>query len=178
MMSQQTKSTGIISAVATAVSVVGLLWLVVVISDMGENLVSVKQTLAEVRADKVERKQIEELVIATEEERLELDAFVLKGIEDVGVIKLVSFLEEIAFEQGIDFETKKLVIEPNKNTQFETLVIDVTAKGSFEAIVHLIKLYEQMPYQIVVENVFFNKGSGLLNWDSTLRLKVVKYRIL
>lgn len=74
--------------------------------------------------------------------------------------KLVDFLEDLEDLEnntGALIEVKSIV--EKENGVFTNLVLDISASGSWEAVYHFFILLENIPYDVEIDKVQFNRSS-------------------
>ncbi len=90
------------------------------------------------------------------------------------VIDFLALTESLGKEQGVTLTTDSLTVSPLNKT-FETLDIGVTARGSYEGVMNVLRLFEQLPYQAVISGVTINNDGGE-EWVSTFKVQVTKFK--
>jgi hypothetical protein len=92
------------------------------------------------------------------------------------VIDFLALIESIGTEQGVALTTNSLTIEPI-DTTFETVVITVGVKGQYAAILHVLKLLEQIPYSSSVRNVQMQSADieHADKWEGVFEMRVIKF---
>lgn len=103
----------------------------------------------------------------------ELRGFIL---EDAGVITFLQLTEDLAREQGVTLTTE-LNLAPIDDT-FETLHMSTVVEGSFDGVMQMIRLLENLPYQSQVEQVSLSRVGGEGMWSASLSITVLKYTAL
>jgi len=108
----------------------------------------------------------------TEEERIELASRI---VGEKQVIELVELIELVGREQGVTLTTKSIT-EGKLNDVFDTLTIQLDARGSYEAIMHVLALLEKLPYQSSVASVFLtsSEAEGVTGWNASFEIVVTK----
>lgn len=108
----------------------------------------------------------------TKEERAYLTSRILKE-EDV--VDFLTLIESLGREQGTKLTTSSLTVEP-VNSSFESLVVGVNVEGQYANLMHLLTLFEHLPYQVTIEKVVFEKTSdgGSAFWKSFYEIRVTK----
>lgn len=111
---------------------------------------------------------------ATKEDREYITTRILK---DEDVIDLLSLIEALGKEEGTTLTTNALTVS-SINSTFESLIVGVSVEGSYASLLHLLTLFEQLPYQVSVEEVVFEKmtSEGSQLWRSTYNIKVTKMK--
>lgn len=111
---------------------------------------------------------------ATNEERTSLVSRILK---DEDVIDLLALIEALGKEQGVTLTTNSLNIEPI-NEVFESVAISVEVHGSYEAIMHLVKTLEHLPYQSMLRKVQIDRKNEKesAEWAGALEVTVTKFK--
>lgn len=109
-----------------------------------------------------------------EETATEREALKKRIIADEAVIDFLALIEAIGSEQQVELTTNSLSVQPLTGP-FETLVVRMEVKGDYEAIMHILTLMEQLPYQSVVTSVqmsAYEEGE----WTATYEVQVTKYK--
>ena len=144
-----------------------------------------KDTYATRSADLAEKKSHEEALKAltqtlhdTESERASLFSRILA---DDKVVDFLGSVESLGHDQGVELKTMSLTVEPidkDKNQVFETLVINLEATGSYDAVMHVLALFEHIPYQAEVDNAHITKqgDDSHANWKGEFQLRVTKFK--
>ena len=114
---------------------------------------------------KSRRESIENLTRILDETKEDRTTLISRIITEEDVIDLLSLIETLGKEQGVELETNSLNITPFKNDFFEIIVINVNVRGSHEGVMHLLKLFEHLPYQSSISSVSISKVEGSVVWD-------------
>ncbi len=107
----------------------------------------------------------------TEVERLSLRTRI---VQDEDVVDILALIESLGKEQGVLLTTNSLTVAPVNNL-FETLVINVSVEGSYQAIIHTLKLLEHLPYQSEVGRVQMENKQGT-RWGGSVEVRVTKFK--
>lgn len=98
----------------------------------------------------------------------------LKGriLSENGVVDLLTLIETIAKEQQVKLTTEGIVAEP-LNDDYASLVLSVRTEGSYDALLKLLTIFEQLPYQAVIHSVQFSHTEGDTDfWVSTYKIQI------
>lgn len=130
------------------------------------------------------RKSLDALVAITKssfEERASLRTLLL---EEEKIIEFLGLIEDLAREQGVGIETSNLTVAPLGAFEEFTLTLNLT--GSYEAVLHVLKLLETVPYQSSISRLQLMQGAGSEGvasgiggeWGATVDMHITKYRNL
>lgn len=115
---------------------------------------------------------LEKIVESSKADRSELNSIILT--ED-GVIDLLTLIETIGFEQGTVLKTNALTVTP-LNELFETLSITVEVSGTYDAIMRVLTLLENLPYQSSVPKVQMQREGQTAIWKGIIDVRVTKFK--
>jgi hypothetical protein len=91
------------------------------------------------------------------------------------IIDFLSLIEGLADQTGTEIQTSGLA-EVAVDERFAALTIGISAKGSFGAVMQVLKLLENLPYHTHVTGVKLIGGGGETDiWTLTVQLLVSKY---
>lgn len=107
----------------------------------------------------------------TENERISLRTRI---VPDEDVVDILALIESLGKEQGVILTTNSLTVAPINNL-FETLVINVSVEGSYQSIIHTLKLLEHLPYQSEVGKVQMENQQGM-KWNGAVEVRVTKFK--
>lgn len=108
----------------------------------------------------------------TKDERLSL---LTRVLTEERIITFLSLIESVGREQQVALKTNSIAIQPINNT-FETVVVSVTVKGSYDALLKTLTLFENIPYQSTVRNVQFRHVEDTDEWEAQYDIYVTKYK--
>lgn len=104
-----------------------------------------------------------------EDDRTFLDSRI---IDDAQIIDLLALVEAVGREQGVTLTTSSLSTTPLKDI-FETLVVRMEIKGSYESVLYTLMLLEQLPYQVLIPNVQMTANENG-TWTSNTEVHITK----
>jgi Tfp pilus assembly protein PilO len=165
------KSTKIIATLSIAfliVSVVGFGVFFTLISKQKTTYAEKSLALAQAQSRQETVKSLLETLNETKEDRTSLIARIVKEEE---VIDLLSRIESLGRDERVALTTNALTVEP-LNEMFETLVVKLSAEGSYTAVVRTLTLLEYLPYQSTMYNVLLMSEGEM--WKGTFELRVTK----
>lgn len=177
MISKHTKIIGGIAGLVFLCSIAALAVLSYLINNA--NALLTEQKIQRERAE-TQRQELDSLVKLVEEttsEREELSNYLLSDDE---VITFLALIETLGREQDVELKTNSLTVV-DKNGFFEELQLQVSVDGSYDSVLHLLTLFETLPYQSFVSNVSLSRAvdEGFSNaWSGTFRLHVTKFKEL
>lgn len=148
------------------------------IESQGNKLVKNMQLIADEQMFESEYKMLQESVADTTDNRTEIEQYVLA--DDRETIELLSELDEIGARLGIDLATSQLNQQTTDGV-FNTLLIQYTISGSAAAVMHMIEIFEALPYHGHVTSLSLNRsydqetGIETIKADIGLLLSIKKY---
>lgn len=107
----------------------------------------------------------------TENERTSLSSRVLK---EENVVEFLALIESIGREQGVVLSTDSLVVEPVDEI-FESLVVQVSVEGSYDAVMHVLTIFEHLPYKSSIHGVSLDKSVNNI-WRSSYSIRVIQFK--
>lgn len=125
--------------------------------------------------DEREFKSLIELADRTRAEREEMSSLILA---DEDVISFLTLIENIGSEQGVGLKTASLNVSAI-DTLLEELSINVTIDGSYNSVMHTLKLFENLPYQSRISKMTVSQASadgGTGGWSITFTVHVTKFK--
>lgn len=110
----------------------------------------------------------------TSDERKSLTSRILT---DEGVVDFLTLIESVGREQGVQLKTNTISVKPI-NAQFETVVVNVSVEGKYTALMKVLNLFEQLPYQSSLSGILFTGiGDGNTEtWKSVYDIQVTKFK--
>lgn len=138
-----------------------------------------KVTLAELRTAYAQVEQNRDMLStlvntleSTKNERIALTALVLT---EENIVDFLALIESVGREQQVILKTNTITIQPINNV-FETVVVSVSAEGTYDALVKTLTLLENIPYQSTVANVQFTRKEDSDMWETRYDIQVTKYK--
>lgn len=122
------------------------------------------------------KKSLTTLTEALDISKEEREFLLSRILKEEDVIEFLTLVETVGKEQGVSLTTNSLTVQPI-NSSFETLVVNISVEGAYPAIVHTLKLFERLPYQVTISTVRLEKmgdGNGSL-WRSAYEIRVTKF---
>jgi Tfp pilus assembly protein PilO len=155
---------------AALVLYVGFFW---VLSEQKETLYAERQRAAEAEVQSRALASLEATVARSQEDRALLATYVFRDDE---VIDLLTLIEKTAISQNVSLTTESLTEKPIDDT-FEELHVALTIKGSFDGIMRMIRILENIPEQSRVESVSISRAAdvGEVEWAAQSTFVVTKY---
>jgi Tfp pilus assembly protein PilO len=171
------KSTHIIAIIGFGFCVVSLAAYVFVFRQVEQHKVSLEEVRSSYARIEQNRDTLTALVEAlkdTEGDRNELKSRILT---ESGVIDFLTLIEDIGREQRVVLKTNTITIRPI-NASFETVVISVQVEGTYDALLTLLTLFEQLPYQVTIGDVQLSHTESVEGdtWQSTYDIQVTKFK--
>lgn len=118
------------------------------------------------------------LMRTLDETKKERQSLLSRILKEEDVIDFLALVESLGREQGVTLDTSALTVE-SVDTRFESLVVKVTVKGSYESVIHVLKMSENLPYHTVTEQVRVGRiedESGGELWESSYDIRVIKLK--
>jgi Tfp pilus assembly protein PilO len=172
MMSNHTKTIGIVAVIFLLASVCALAGFLLVITK-SESALQEKRIVIEERDAR--EKELVSLVQLVEKSKAERESLARYVLHDEEVINFLGLIERLGREQGVVLKTTSLN-EVNVGEVFTTLEITASVEGGYAPIQSLLELFETLPYQSLITSVSLTRdnssGSG---WDGTVHLRVTKF---
>lgn len=116
------------------------------------------------------------LVDETAPERTELTSRVLT---EEGMVDFLSLVETVAKEQGVKLTTDSLTVK-DVSARFEQLDVQVSFEGSYDAVTHVLRLLEVLPYQSSIASVVVTRTEvteeGADAWNAAVEFSVTKFK--
>lgn len=176
MMTQRTKITGFAAIMFALMTLVGVAVFLFMLSRMNAAFEERQNEVAARQAREQALAALERRVLETEDERAALTNFILPH---EGVVDLLSLIELLGVEQHVLLQTQSVDVVPlGGSNEFETLKVTVLATGSYEGVLHILELLEQLPYQSELTSVTMTKsvrGTVPGAWDGTFTIAITKY---
>ncbi len=118
-------------------------------------------------------KTLEETVALSADERAKLKTYILA---DEAIIDTLSLIEKTALEQGVTLTTKNLVAVPIDDV-FEDLQVTVNIEGSFDGVLRMLRILEQIPEQSFIPNMSLTKTEDLRAlWQAQVDIHITKFK--
>lgn len=108
----------------------------------------------------------------TKDARTSLSSRVLT---DESVIDFFTLIETLGREQGVLLKTDAITVLPI-NSAFETIVVKVSAVGTYTRLIDTLTLFENLPYQVTIANVQFTQIEGNDTWKTQYEIQVTKFK--
>lgn len=173
MTTKHTKAVGIFTLLLFFGSILVLGGLFYILESAKERLSERQHAVAEAHMHENELAALVRLVEGSIEEREQLNTYMLYE-EDV--IDFLALLERSANEQGVALEIRSISVADARSA-FEELEIDVQAQGTYPAVLHTLRLFENLPHQAHVSSVSLSKaGEAGEAWTGAFTLRVIKYQ--
>ena len=127
--------------------------------------------------EKARKNALEKITTTLDETKEERASLLSRFPHEEDIVDILASIEKLGVEQGVEITTNSLTVRPIDAT-FEALVITVSVEGSYDAIVHMLKLLETMPYQVTVTNVQLELvGEGeTAAWRSSSEIRITKFK--
>jgi hypothetical protein len=172
------KSTKIIAIISTCIFVACIIILVgfsIIVDRQKTKYIEMNHAHAE---SKSHHESIEKLTRVLEETQDDRAMLISRVLKEEGVIDLLSLIESVGKEQGVELKTNSLnVAAIGKNEFFETVIVNLNIKGSYASVIRVLKLLEHLPYQSIVSSIHMNSEEWDSSiWYSTLELRVTKFK--
>ncbi|MFT5037246.1 MAG: hypothetical protein ACI9VM_000824 [Candidatus Azotimanducaceae bacterium] len=151
----------------------GLGWIWFSIESYGTDLRDRLQTIANEQAFSAQYDDLLAVTQKTETERMILNQFVLRDESDT--ITLLSRLDEIEMEQGVDLETQELSVSEGLGS-FDNLEVSFKLSGNGREVNNMIRIFETLPYHGYITSLsihrIFDETTGGREIDARILLLV------
>lgn len=172
-MVKRTKVFGALAILFFVCSLAPLAGLTYAIIRAEDRLNEQKMQIAKSQAEEQALSASLRLVEESESERMELSSYIL---EDDEVVTFLALLETLGAEQSVTLTTASLEVVATQS-EYEELKVEIVIEGSYDSLLHMLKLFETLPYQSRITNVLFFKGQGTADgWRGELTVYVTKYK--
>jgi len=168
-------------SIFTAILAVGVfIFFINVIKNKNRHTSAVLTTLE----DKINQKEniatLEKKLIELEETRQDIDSHFVNSSQ---IDSFISYLEELGVDAGAEVEVKSVEIAKEENT----IIGQLSARGTFTNVMEVVNLIEIIPYQIHVTSIYLNKStesgatddpskgkvSGPSTWQADVSFKIL-----
>jgi hypothetical protein len=108
------------------------------------------------------------------DERATLETYILR---DENIIDFLALIESVGREQGVGLTTRTLEVV-NPDLPYEELKIEIEVVGTHDAVLHTVRMFENIPYQSYMSGLSFAQTSNaeIQNaWRTSFSLFVTKY---
>ena len=149
----------------------GFFWIV---KGHKESLYAERERAAEAAVQARALSALQETVSTSAEDRAKLQGYILA---DESIIDLLSLIEQTAVEQGVTLKTNNLTVAPIDDV-FEELQVTVHIKGSFNGIMRMLRIIENIPEQSAIPQVTLTKeqGEDTEQWQAQVDIRVTKFK--
>lgn len=130
-------------------------WIWFMVDKQGDELQTQVQTVVDREVFAKQFDQLIKTVEATERERENLEQFILQN--DTDTIALLSELDKIASEHGVELSTRELTVETTKE-EFDRLILKYDLVGREESVIKIIKMLETLPYHGEISGLTLNRN--------------------
>lgn len=174
MVIKRTKIIGVVSAVSFFGSLALLIGFIVLLRTSEAELAERKIQIAEMQNNEQALSSLVRLVEETTTERGEI---VSRILHEEDVIDFLALIEELGREQGVELNTTSLNVASVDNL-YDELQISVSVTGSRASVIHMLKLFETLPYQSYISRARISQTSGAEAnaWSGTFAVHVTKYK--
>lgn len=117
---------------------------------------------------------LQETVKNSAEDRAKLQGYILS---DEAIVDFLSLIERTAKEQGVQLTTNNLTAVPIDDV-FEELQVTVSIEGSFDGVMRMLRILENIPEQSSLPRVVLTQteGVGSSVWEASVDIHVTKYK--
>ena len=174
MVSRHTKVFGSIAGFIFLASMIVLFVFIYVIISSNSQLTEQKVKREQALLHQQDLDALARLVEETGAERGELMGYV---IDDEEVITFLALIETLGREQGVELKTDALTVA-EKNDLIEVLQVQISMVGPYDSVLHLLSIFESLPYRSFIANVSFAQAAREITWNATFTLHVSKFKKL
>lgn len=174
MIRKNTKVVLVLGALFFIVSIVMYVLFFTIVSNHKKQFTELSIERATIQSHQTLLKELTQTLEETKYEREVIKNSILK---EENIIDLLTLIESLGKEQGVSVVTNSLNVTPI-NATFETLVVTVGVEGSYESVLHILELFETLPYQSTVNKVQIThtEGEGLTTWKGSFEIRVIKFK--
>jgi len=118
--------------------------------------------------------KLREALLVSENERLELNSLVIEG--ESGAVDLLSDLDIMATNLGVELSIDQLNVIETNETGFDELQIQISVTGNDQTVFNMIRILENLPYSSQVARVDLerNSESQLSRADIMVKLSITE----
>jgi len=130
------------------------------------------------RLEMIERdKSFDALKKALEDTASEREVLKNAILESDGLIQFLALIERLGREQGVTLTTSSLS-EASIDSTFQSLVIHAKVVGQHSAVIHVLTLLEQLPYQISLHGLRFERQDSIApgQWMAGFEIRVTQFK--
>ena len=173
MMRKNTKVIVILGILFFIVSIVMYVLFFTIVSNHKKQFTALSIERATIQSH---QKLLKELTQTLEETKHEREIIKDSILKEENIIDLLTLIESLGKEQGVSVITNSLNVTPI-NATFETLVVTVGVEGSYGAVLHILELFEALPYQSTINKVqITHTEEGISTWKGLFEIRVVKFK--
>jgi len=124
-----------------------------------------------------ERQKSQSTLVQTLDENKESrESLFTRVLKEAEVIDYLAYIESLSRDLGIELKTSSLTVDKINDT-FESLVMNVEVKSSYEGALYFMELIEQLPYQVFLDKVQLTRESstGSAVWRLTFEMRTTKF---
>lgn len=173
MIHTRTKIVALISLGIFIAALIAYAFFFRMVAEHKENLMAERIRAAEAEMQRKALSQLEAAVASSVEDREKIRKFIL---EEEDIIEFLSRIETTARAQGVSITTDNLTVS-EKNPDFEELQVTLRVEGSFDGVVRMLRILEELPQQSSLTQVGLTRttkeGEG---WQATFDLRVTKFK--
>ncbi len=171
------KSSKIIAGISSILLILSFVVLGIFYSMVAKQKVAYVNSTKERIEAEARKTSLETLVKTLDETKEERALLMSRILRDEQVVDFLSLIETLGREQGAALKTNSLN-SVSLNDTFESLVISITVEGSYDAVMQVLKLFEHLPYQVVISSVRIENedGVGVLSWKGSFEMSVTKFK--
>lgn len=179
-MSSSAKMVGVMTVITVAVFTTVIMFYFH-IESINAGVVQIEREAKVAQAEQEEAQSTQELLENNKEDIELLDSYILP--ED-GVPSFLSRIESIGSTTGSKVVTQSVSVVSQTNTdedssglETETVLVAVSAEGSWGSVFHTLSLIENLPLKVEVTSVSFSRNNvteGSAAWNATIQTEVLK----
>jgi Tfp pilus assembly protein PilO len=138
-----------------------------------------KELYKEKRSIQIENQQSEEsmkdILQKLEETKEERSRLFARILYEEDFIHFLTLIETLGKEQHVELETTSLTVKPLNDT-FEYVSMHIEFVGSYDSIIHVVTLFEHLPYVTTLDTFTMKKQDGGDVWHAECELRVTKFK--
>ena len=181
-VNKKTKQILAIAILLTLILFLANFFLFFYLTKMQKDLQEIKKVLAEKDTKIGNLVALKNNIVETQEEREKIDSYFIKGEEETALLleELEALSEHLNLALTIDLETGGRVFKEGGETR-KILTISIETQGTFQKLVQLLFLVENLPYKISLSQVALERRresdtkDKIPEWTLSLKFDIVSY---
>lgn len=171
MIDRKTKLIAIVAAVFFTTALCVFLWVLYAIVASGQELQTRLAAIEETNAKIQANNELASLLVSTQDERLQLEKYVLTE-DETGIF--LTDIEKLASSQAVALNTSSLEVVKTKDEP-DKLQVEFEIKGRETDVKNMLALFESLPYHSIVSAFSLTRvGNGQVESSITLQITLLE----